>query len=164
MKIKALIAALILSLAPGARVHSLGMGVQANVHAGNVFAPGVALLLSPSDYTHIAVNWFVDFDKVSTVGYTMDVVPINIPLIKIMSGSFNINIGIGIYSNVTLSKSPNFDGGIRAPAGFSLFLGDKAFEVFANIAPSWEAFFAPQLRLSSKPFFPIALGTRIWFR
>jgi hypothetical protein len=163
MKIKALTAAVILSITTAAWVHGFGLGAQANFSAGEVFAPGAALVISPSDVTHLAINWFLDFDQVNTIGLTLDVCPLNLAIVAFDSGSFNFTLGIGLFSNVVFTGDIGFNGGLRVPVGFNVLLGRKTFEVYTHVAPSFGLNFIPSLGFS-KPFFPIALGARIWFR
>ena len=164
MKIKALAAAIILSLAVGARAHAFGIGAQFNFSAGDLFAPGAALLISPSDMTNLAINWYLDFDKVNTVGLTLDVVPLTAPISTFRAGSFNFTLGVGLYTNFVFADKWEFNGGVRIPVGFNLLLGPRALEIFTHVAPSFGLRFLPSMRLSSSPFFPIALGARLWIR
>ena len=162
MKIKALAAALLLCMAAGTKVHAFGLGAQFNFSAGDIFAPGAALVISPSDMTHLAINWYLDFDKVNTVGLTLDVCPLTLPLKTFSAGSFNFTLGVGLFANMIFSSDPGFNGGVRIPVGFNLVLG-RAFEIYTHVAPSFGVHFIPSLGLSN-PFFPIALGAQLWFR
>jgi len=163
MKIKALTAAVILSIVTVARVHGFGLGAQFNFSAGDVFAPGAALVISPSDMTHLAINWYLDFNQVNTIGFTLDVCPLNLPLISFDSGSFNFTLGGGFFANMAFASDTGMNVGLRVPVGFSLLLGRRAFEIYTHVAPSFGANFLPNLGLSS-PFFPVALGIQLWFR
>lgn len=163
MKAKALLAAILISLTAGARAHGFGIGAQFNFSAGGIFAPGAALLVSPKDMTHLAVNWYIDFDKVSTIGLTLDLCPLALPLSSFGAGSLNLTLGVGIFANLTFSGEHGFDGGLRVPVGLSLLLGKNIFEIFTHVAPSFGVHFIPSMGLS-KPFFPIAVGARLWFR
>ena len=163
MKIKALTAAVVLSILTMARVHGFGLGAQFNFRAGDVFAPGAALVICPSDMTHMAINWYLDFDRGDNIiGLTLDVCPLNLPIVSFDSGSFNFTLGGGIYANMVFSGDIGMDGGLRVPIGFNIMLG-KVFEIYTHVAPSFGVDFIPKLGLS-RPFFPIALGARFWFR
>ena len=163
MKIKALVAALALFMAAGAKVHAFGIGAQANFSAGDIFAPGASLLLSPSDMVHLAFNWYLDFEKTNIAGLTLDVSPLTLPISKFNAGSFNFTLGVGLFANVVFAKDPLFNGGLRIPVGVNLLLGPRVFELFTQVAPSFGLHFLPSVGLSN-PFFPIAIGARLWFR
>jgi len=163
MKIKTLLAVVILSVAALTRVHAFGLGVQANLYTGSLFAPGAALVVSPSDMINIAGNWYLGNDKVNIIGLTLDVCPLNLPIVSFSAGSLNFTLGAGVFANMVFDEDPGFNGGIRVPIGFSLLLGQKAFEIFTHVAPSFGVNFLPSLGLG-RPFFPVALGVKIWFR
>ena len=163
MKIKVLASVIVLSMAAAARVYAFGLGAQANFSAGEIFAPGVALLISPSDMTHLAINWYLDLDEVNIVGLTLDVCPLTLPIKTFRAGSFNFTFGVGLFANVLFANDPGFSGGLRLPVGFNLLLGRDVLEIFTHVAPSFGVNFLPSLGFS-RPFFPIALGARIWFR
>ena len=143
--------------------HGFGIGAQFNFSAGSIFAPGAALLISPSDKTNIAVNWYLNKDADSIIGLTIDAVPLSLPLTKGDNVSFRFNLGIGLYVNATLSEKLTINSGLRLPLGFSLLLGKEVFEIFTHVAPSCGVDFLPSLGFA-RPFYPIALGARIWFR
>ena len=164
MKIKILAVAVILSMAIGAKAHaSFGLGAQFNFSAGSLLAPGASLLISPGDMTHLAFNWYLGSGKVNTFGLTFDICPLTLPFSTFSAGSFNFTLGVGLYANMVFADDRDFNGGLRIPVGVNLLLGKRVLEIFANIAPSFGLYFLPSLGLS-KPFFPIALGARIWFR
>ena len=146
-----------------AGVSAFGLGAQFNFNAGQIFAPGAALLISPGDITHIAFNWYLDFDKKNVVGFTADLAPLTLPISKFGIGSFNFTLGIGLFANVVLTNDPGVDGGLRIPFGLNILLVRDIFEIFAHIAPSFGVHFLPSLGLS-RPFFPIAIGARFWIR
>ena len=163
MKIKTLIAVVILSLVVITMAHSFGLGAQLNFSAGGIFAPGAALVISPSDMTHLAINWYLDFDQVNIIGLTLDVCPLTLPITTFKAGSLNFTLGVGLFANIIFTDDPGFDGGLRIPVGLNVLLARDIFEVYTHIAPSFGVHFLPSLGLS-KPFFPIALGARVWFR
>jgi hypothetical protein len=163
IKIKALAAAVILSVAAVTSAHSLGLGGQANFSAGELFAPGAALLISPSDITHLALNWYLDFDRTNIIGLTLDVCPLTLPFVRFITGSFNFTLGIGFYTNIVFTGDIGFNGGLRIPVGVNLLLGRNVFEIFTHIAPSFGVHFIPSLGFAH-PFFPVAVGARLWFR
>ena len=163
MKIKALVLSVILCAAALPSAHAFGVGAQFNFNAGRVFAPGASLLISPSDMTNLALNWYLDSDSVSTVGLTADVVPLVLKITSIGSGSFNFTLGAGLYANLIFDDDLGFDGGLRVPVGLNMLLGKNVFEIFVHVAPSFGISFMPSMGLSD-PFFPVALGARIWFR
>ena len=163
MKIKAVIAALLLSIAVMPKIHAFGVGAQLNFSAGDLLAPGASLLISPADYFHLAFNWYLDFDKVNTVGITADLSPLVLPITTFGAGSFNFTLGAGLFGNIVFKSDPDFNWGLRIPAGFNVLLGRSAFEIFTYVAPSFKVRFLPKLGLY-EPFFPIALGARLWIR
>ena len=163
MKIKAMAAAVILFAAAAARIHAFGLGAQFNFIAGEVFAPGAAIAISPMDNVHFAVNWFLDFENTNIVGLTLDFVPLTLPISKFSAGSFNFTLGFGIFTNIIFTGDPGFNGGLRIPVGFNLLLGRDIFEIYTHIAPSFGVRFLPSLGFENF-FFPIAVGARIWFR
>ena len=162
MKIKALTAAVILSIAAAARGHSFGLGAQFNFRAESIFVPGAALVVSASDITHLAINWYLDLEKVNTIGFTWDVCPLNLPLINFNAGTFNFTLGGGIFANMAFTSDIGINGGLRVPVGFNVLLG-RVFEVYTHVAPSFGLNFLPNMGLSD-PFFPVALGVQLWFR
>jgi len=162
MKIKVLILIAILSTAAVSGAHGFGIGAQFNFSAGSIFAPGAALLISPSDKTNLAVNWFINKDAESIIGFTFDAVPLSLPFVKGDVASFKFNLGAGLYVNTLLGDEFNINCGLRIPVGFSLFLGKEVFEIFTHIAPSFGVDFLPSFSLT-KPFYPMAVGARIWF-
>jgi len=163
MKIKTLLVVVILSATAMTRVHGLGLGLQFNFSAGSIFAPGAALVISPTDMIHIAGNWYLGGDKVNIIGLTFDVCPLNLPITSFGAGSLNFTLGIGVFANMVFTTDPGFNAGLRLPVGLSLMLGKDVFEIFTHVAPSFGANFLPSLGLG-RPFFPIALGARFWFR
>jgi len=163
MKVKAFILALIVSMTAATRAHSFGLGAQLNFSAGGLFAPGASLLISPSDIAHLAINWYLDFDQVNTIGLTLDFCPLALPISSFKSGTFNITLGVGLFANVVFTDDRGFDGGLRIPVGFNVLLGRSAFEIYTHVAPSFGLHFLPSMG-HSKPFYPIALGARLWFR
>ena len=173
MKIKGLAAALVLCMAAVTRLHSFGLGVQANFRAGDIFAPGAALVLSPSNRTHLAVNWHIA-EEVNTFGFTGDYCPMVLQIINFRQARLNFTLGVGLFTNIKYAKRTDgelgverrehgIDGGIRAPVGFNLMLFDGFFEIYTHVAPSFVVQFAPKLDLTNL-FFPVALGGRFWFR
>jgi len=163
MKIKTLVLALVLFAVVITGVHAFGLGVQANFSAGEIFAPGASLLISPSKSTHMAINWYLDFENVNIIGFTLDAVPLNLPLVPFPSGSFNFNLGIGFFANVVFTCDTGMNAGLRIPIGFSLFLGRRVLELFTHVAPSFGVNFLPSIGMS-RPFYPVALGLRVWFK
>ncbi|MCL2043250.1 MAG: hypothetical protein FWG89_03825 [Treponema sp.] len=163
MKFKALALTIIISTTATAHIHSLGLGAQFNVNTGNVFASGAALLISPSNMTHIAINWYLGKEKTSSIGLTLDLVPLTLPLSTFTAGSVNLTLGVGIFSNVVFTDDPGINLGVRIPVGVNILLGKDMFEVFFHVAPSFGADFLPALDFTD-PFYPLALGARIWFR
>ena len=163
MKIKVLVLALILCITAGTMVHAFGLGAQFNFSAGEIFAPGVSVLVSPADFAHLAFNWYIDFDNVSIIGLTFDLVPLVLPISTFKAGSFNFTFGVGLYTNLILADERTITGGLRIPVGFNLLLGPRTFEIFTHVAPSFGVDLFPSLALSN-PFFPIALGARLWIR
>ena len=163
MKCKALVLTVILSVAATVNIHSLGLGAQFNYNTGNVFAPGAALLVSPSDITHIAVNWYLGEEHTSSIGLTLDLVPLTLPLANFVAGSFNLTLGVGLFTNVIFTDNPGVNLGLRIPIGMNVLLAKNVIEVFFHVAPSFGVDFVPSLELTD-PFFPLAVGARIWFR
>ena len=164
MKFKALVLTIILSAAATVNVHSLGLGAQFNLNAGKVFAPGAALLISPSNITHIAVNWYLFGEEhTSSIGLTLDLVPLVLPLSKFAAGSFNFTLGVGLFTNVVFYDETEFNLGLRIPVGVNILLVKDVFEIFFHVAPSFGGDLLPALEFRD-PFYPIALGGRIWFR
>jgi len=159
MRIKVLIVTFILFTAMAAKAHGFGLGAQFNYSAGEVFAPGAALTISPSRRMHFAVNWYLDSSHVNTVGVTMDILVLPI----IHSGFINFTLGGGLFSNVVFDDDIAFNGGVRVPVGLNLLLLRRRFEIFTHVAPSLGLDFLPNLEFT-KPFFPMALGARVWFR
>jgi len=162
MKIKTFFAVVILSAAAITRVHAFGIGAQLNFSAGGIFAPGAALAVSPSDKINLAVNWYLG-EKANIVGLTLDVVPLNYPFVNFGAGSLNFTLGVGVFANMVFTTEPGINGGLRIPVGLSLFLAKNVFEIYTHVAPSFGVDFIPSLALY-KPFYPIALGGRIWLR
>jgi hypothetical protein len=163
MKIKVIVIMALLSTAAVSGAYGFGIGAQFNFSAGSIFAPGAALLISPSDRTNLAVNWFINKDSDSIIGFTFDAVPLSLPFVKGDAATFKFNLGVGLYVNATFSEKFSINSGLRIPVGFSLLLGKEVFEIFTHIAPSFGVDFLPSLGLG-EPFYPIALGARIWFR
>ncbi|MCL2479142.1 MAG: hypothetical protein FWF22_06555, partial [Treponema sp.] len=110
-----------------------------------------------------AVNWYLDFDKVNTVGLTLDVQPLTLPLTTFRAGSLNFTLGVGLFTNMVFTSDPGITGGLRIPVGLNLLLGKNVLEIYTHIAPSFGLTLLPDLGLSY-PFFPLALGVRFWIR
>jgi hypothetical protein len=163
MKIKVLALMAMISLAVIPKAHGFGLGVQFNFSAGSIFAPGAALLISPSDMTHLAINWYLGEGSTNIIGLTLDVVPLVLPISEGSVAAFNFTLGVGLFANTIFADEASFNGGLRVPIGFNVLMGRNAFEIFFHVAPSFGVDFLPALGLS-KPFFPLALGARIWFR
>jgi len=163
MKVKAFVLAALLSTAAVSGAHAFGLGAQFNFSAGSIFAPGAALLISPSDKTNIAVNWYLGDNQGNIVGFTIDAVPLALPLIKGAAANFNFTLGVGLYVNTFWGDVIAINGGLRVPVGFSLLLVKDIFEIFTHVAPSFGVNLKPSFGLG-RPFYPIALGARVWFR
>ena len=163
IKILAVVIVFVLLMAASTEVHAFGLGAQANFSAGEIFAPGAALLISPSDITHLAFNWYLDFDNVNIFGITLDLVPLTLPISTFRAGSLNFTLGLGLFANIIFESDPGVNGGLRLPIGFNVLLGNRVLEIFTHVAPSFGVDFIPSFQLSN-PFFPIALGARLWFR
>ena len=162
MKKKILVLLVVLCVAATAQVYAFGLGAQLNFSAGEVFAPGLSLVLSPSRITHLAFNWYIDFDSGSTVGLAYDLSPVRLQLMSCELMFFNFTLGIGLFSNLTLEEKIIITSGLRIPVGFSLFFG-RNFEVYTHVAPSYGVNLVPSLKFSN-PFYPIALGARLWIK
>ena len=164
MKLKIIIAAFGLFALEATNIHSLGFGAQFNIGAGDVFAPGAALVLSPSTNMHLAGNWFVDPINGSTVALTVDRTVFTFPLHTFdieMIETFNLTVGGGIFAKVTFGDDAAFNGGFRLPVGLNIFLLRNVLELYTHLAPSLGLRFIPNFGLSN-PFFPIAIGARVW--
>ena len=162
MKCKTLVLTIILSVAAMVNVHSLGLGAQFNLNAGKVFAPGAALLVSPTRMTHIAFNWYVGEENTSSIGLTLDLVPLKLPLSSFAAGSLNFTLGVGLFTNVVFLDDTEFNIGLRIPVGINVMLVNNVLEVFFHVAPSFGGDLLPSLEFRD-PFYPLALGARIWF-
>ena len=166
MKIKNLAAALVLYIAIASRLHSIGLGVQLNFGAGDIFTPGIALVVSPQDKTHIAVNWKIA-EEVNSFGFTADYCPLAFPIPAFKQAPLNFTLGVGLFANMEYDKSGSNDygieGGVRAPVGINLMLFERFFELYIHVAPSFGVQFKPKLDLTNL-FFPVAFGGRFWFR
>jgi len=163
MKKKVFALTVLLCVAAISKAHGFGIGAQLNFSAGSIFAPGAALLISPSDRTHLAINWYLGSGSANIIGLTLDAVPLTLPIIRGGAATFNFNLGVGLFLNAFLGEDFGINSGLRIPVGFNLLLGRDAFEIFIHVAPSFGVNLLPSLGLSS-PFYPIALGARIWFR
>jgi len=167
---KILIIAVILCILAVSQAHSLGLGAQVNFYTGEaMFAPGLSLLVSPSDIFHIAANWYLN-DESNIVGLTFDACPLRFTLLGSEDSlCLKFTIGIGIYTNLMFMKAEEkvekliVTGGLRAPVGLNLFF-TRNLEIFTYVAPSFGVDFNPSFGLSSKPFFPVAIGARLWFK
>ena len=163
MKHKVFILVLFICVVGAVNVYAFGVGAQVNFRAGRVFAPGASLVISPTDLTHLAVNWYLDFENVNTVGLTLDVCPVTLYITGSGSNSLNFTLGIGLFANMVFDSDYGIDAGLRVPVGLNVLFGRRVFEIYTHIAPSFGVDFLPSLGLSN-PFFPIAIGARIWFR
>ena len=162
MKIKALAAALIISATVITNLHAFGLGAQANFSTGDIFAPGAAIVISPTRIAHIAFNWFIDPGSTNIIGLTFDLQPVLVPISTFSTGTVNFTMGIGLFTNVVFDDENTFNGGLRIPIGINILLARNAFEIYTHLAPSFGIHFLPSLGLAS-PFFPLALGARFWF-
>jgi len=168
MKIKALIIALLLSTSALASVHGLGLGIQFNYSTGGFYAPGAALAVSPIDALNIAGTWYV-YNETNIIGLTVDFVPLTIPIIGSKdASSLNFNLGAGIFTNMhVIDKKVYPTGGVRFPVGLNFLLMNNFLEIYANVAPSFGVDLATiqdgEFKFS-QPFYPIAVGARIWLR
>jgi len=143
-------------------IYAFGIGAQFNFSASGVFAPGVALVVSPSRSSHLAANWVFSDNNPGNIGLTYDLVPVNLPVMRFAGGSLNFTLGAGLFANAVLGDSGSLGSGLRIPVGFSLFTMNNFLEIFAHIAPSFGVEFIPSMKLS-RPFYPVALGIRLWF-
>ena len=161
MNKKILVILVILCVFAAVQVHSLGIGAQLNYYTGEMFAPGLSIVLSPTERAHLALNWFIDFEETNIVGLTFDVCPVKASLTPFNAGPVFFTLGLGLYSNVVITDEIGFTGGLRIPLGFSLFLA-RTFELYTHVAPSFGVNMLPSIDFS-KPFYPVALGARLWF-
>jgi len=183
MKKKILLVAVILCIFTVSQVHSFGVGAQANFYADfgeeGMYAPGFSLLLSPSRTFNIAANYYIDVYSDSIVGLTMDFVPTGLVFNISRSGmtllanpkawAFNFNLGLGGFFNIRFAEFFNFQdevtvaGGVRFPIGFNFLFAGHRFEIFTHVAPSLGINLSPKFEFSN-PFFPVALGARLWVK
>ena len=173
-----LIIALVLCVFAVSQVHSFGLGAQVNFYTGEMFAPGLSLLVSPTDKFHVAINWYNEITKLKNddpdlknniVGLTFDFCPFSFRLAGSDALSFNLTLGIGLYTNLHfhVPEKAKLDlkttGGLRIPVGVNLFFGNN-LEIFTHVAPSFGINFLEPFEKPEKPFFPVAVGARVWFR
>ena len=158
MKTKILVVTFFLCTVLTGKAFSFGLGAQFNFKAGEVFAPGAALLVSPTRTTNLAVNWYLDSNKVTTLGITFDILAIP----RSPRGGLNFTLGGGVYGNTIFDDEIVVNGGVRLPVGLNVLLIRNVFEIFAHVAPSVGVSFIPSLEFT-KPFFPVAVGARVWF-
>ncbi|MDR0553445.1 MAG: hypothetical protein LBG76_01410 [Treponema sp.] len=150
------------ALTMGGGAYGIGIGVQFNGNAADVFYPGAALAVSPGNTTHLALNW--NFRETSMLGVTMDVWAFNPKFGSFNGGRFGFFIGGGLYTNLVLyTDTVIFHGGFRFPIGFQVLFGRDAFEIFFQGAPSIGLRFYPSFE-GDNFFAPLAIGARIWFR
>ncbi|GHV71843.1 hypothetical protein AGMMS49928_25650 [Spirochaetia bacterium] len=163
MKAKALVLAVIFGIAAAAGSYAIGLGAQFNLGSTDkFFAPGIALALSPADKFHMAFNWYLD-DAYTKIGLTADAAPLD-QYLGSPSSPLSLTLGIGVFANLTFVENDmDFDAGLRIPVGFALWLGDRAFEIYTHIAPSFNIGVVPAPNLKNI-FFPVALGARLWIR
>ena len=167
MKVKALMIMVFLCLVMVTKTHAFGLGAQVNLSTGGVLAPGASLLFSPNHKTHLALNWYLARENENIIGLTLDrtLIPTQGSIFNV--GILNFTLGLGVFTNVMFERNSRSDtefrGGLRIPVGLSLSLGGDVLEIFTHVAPSFGVSFLPELGLS-RPFFPIALGARVWFR
>jgi hypothetical protein len=163
MKKKILAIAIILCIITAAQVHSFGLGAQINfsVDSEGESSSGFSLVISPSDITHIAFNWYID-GETNIIGLTFDACPLRLRIADFASWTMFFTLGIGFYANLVLAETFDITPGLRIPIGLSFFLGNN-FEIYTHVAPSYGVSLLPELSLSN-PFFPIALGARLWFQ
>jgi hypothetical protein len=163
MKNKILVIAVILCIFTAVQVHSFGLGAQINfsVDTEGESAMGFSLLISPSEMTHIALNWYID-GETNIIGFTMDACPLKLRIAgDYSSWTLNFTLGIGFYANLVFSEKFDITPGLRLPIGLSFFLGNN-LEFFTHIAPSYGVSLLPTLTFTDA-FFPMALGARLWF-
>ena len=163
MKTRAIFAAIILSMTAVTGLHAFGLGIQANFITGSIFAPGAAVVISPTEKMHLAFNWYINPDDKNIFGLTFDIRPIMIPLTAFRAGSLSFTLGIGFFATAEFADNTKFNGGLRVPVGFSFMMPGNALEIYTHVAPSFGVSLLPSLNLYN-PFFPIALGIRLWFR
>lgn len=146
---------------------AFGVGLQFNGNAGEVFSPGVALTFKFEDVPLVfAVNWLIPDDDSgvdAVVGMTGDYWVVNKRLTRIGSSALNWFLGVGFFVNTSFGDEFTIDGGMRIPIGLNMFLADGFFEPFIQIAPSFGIQVIPQLD-TTKAFFPVAAGFRMWFK
>ena len=159
MKVKVLILSLVLCAAITTHAHSFGLGAQFNFRVGDDPGPGASLAISPSRTMHFAVNWYTGSENVNTLGLTMDLLALPRPHARGLS----FVLGGGIFTNAEFADDVVFSGGVRVPIGLNLLLIQRTLEIYTHVAPSFGVHFTPTLGFAS-PFFPIALGARIWLR
>jgi hypothetical protein len=166
MKIKTLVFAVFFGFITTAGLSAFGIGAQLNGNASEVFVPGAALLISPGDTTHLALNWYFG-ERTNTLGLTADFWFLDPVLSSFGAGSINFFLGGGLYGNLLLVQDggkSSFSGGVRLPLGLHLLLSRNVFEFFVQAAPSIGLRFYPDFGGADNFFCPIALGVRFWFR
>jgi len=152
----------ILSAAAFTQAHGFGIGAQYNFIPESNIAQGVSLAFSPSHSFHIAGNWYLT-KTVNTYGFTFDWRPLNLKIVDFGLATLKFNVDVGIYTNFMVKKDglDSITGGARLPVGVNLMLLGDFLEVFTYVAPSIGARFNPSFALD-EPFFPIAVGARVW--
>ncbi len=155
-----------LILAGTSSLFSMGIGLQANINAGDFFAPGVALSLKlDSTPFYFAFNWQFE-DEIKNFSLTADYWALDKTLFYLGSEPFNLFFGLGGFCNVTIDESTGADFfqpsiGLRVPVGIHMYLLDRVFEPFIQVSPSFGISFIPVLGAGTV-YWPISAGVRIW--
>ena len=159
-KLVLMMAALMLLAATGA--FAFGVGLQLNGNADDMSNHGLAVTFKVDSIPLIwSINWYIDDD--STVGLTGDYWVVNKKITNLGSVPLNWFLGVGFFANMFFGDDFVFTGGVRVPVGLNMFLADGFFEPFIQIAPSFGIEVLPSLD-TTKPFFPVSAGFRMWFK
>lgn len=163
MKKRVVILSLALMLVCTAGLSAFGIGLQADGNVGSSYSTGMTLTVKFDTVPLVfGFNWYLG-ESVQNVGVTGDYWLFNKSIVPVGDGSLNWFLGLGFFANMRFQNDFNLDAGIRIPFGLNMFIADKVFEPYIQIAPSFPVNVVPSLSMG-KVYFPISAGFRIWFR
>jgi hypothetical protein len=157
-QVVALIAVLLFVFTTGS--YAVGLGIQYNGNAGDIYTNGAALTLKlDKDPVVFAASYYIGDDK--TFGLTCDYWLFNDPIGRMGKSSVNWFFGVGLFSSMIFTDDFGFISGVRIPLGINMMI-DKKIEPFIQAAPSFGIGVIPTIKTEGF-YVPLSAGFRIWF-
>jgi hypothetical protein len=159
MKKKIAILCAVFAIFGAGQAFSVGLGLKTNVGIIGGWRP-IGILISKNDDLHFSVSWWADGSN-GDFWVTGDYWVFTPTLTKVSSGNLNFYVGPGAAVHLKYGDDWYFAPSLRVPVGLDLRF--KRFDIFFEIAPSFELSIIPTFELRGNGMDgSFSLGGRFW--